>query len=345
MKIFTDLHHGDLYYSLHLLFEKRLGYELFRPIGYEWYHEGYWKIGDPYPKPFNTAKQYLDLKKGRFDPYTCLNGEHYIEDDIYYVFIPGHNYYQKAITLNKFKSMHFDIIMPTFPGHDRPFETLRNYFHPKAKIIMQMGNIGQRTHLPNVLHSCAYTRPLSHQHCLRYHQEINPDLFEYTDPPIGTKNIYSVVNLSPYLKIYNTYKKLISDANWKYYGSGSPDGPLSGARGVSEKMKEANIAWHLKPGGGVGHSTKGWMSIGRPMVTNMSQHRKAGGDSLALFEPGITCIDLDSGTTHENERLIRNLLDPEENLKWCNRVSRRFKDIVNYDVQEQEIRRFMEELV
>jgi hypothetical protein len=343
MKIFTDLHHGDLYFSLHLLFERRLGFELYRPIGLEWFDKGYWKIAAPYKNPRPTINQYLSIRPGVYDQYKNLNGQHYLKDDIYHVSIPGHDYYQKAITLEKFESMDFDIIMPTFPGHGSLFESLRNKYQPKAKIIMQMGNAGQKTHLPNVLHSNAYDSKPG-QHCRRYHQEINPDLFHYVEPPANERNIYSVVNCAPYIGIYKEYKQQVTDANWKYYGASSPDGALSGAKGVSKKMKEANIAWHLKPQGGVGHSTKGWFAIGRPLVTNMSQHKKAGGDTLALFEPGVTCIDLDSGTVQENIKKIRKLLDPEINLHWSKRVNKRFKDIIDYDRDEQRIRKFLENL-
>lgn len=344
MKIFTDLHHGDLYFSLHLLFEKRLGHKLYRPIGLEWFNAGYWLIAAPYGNRQDTINQFLDINQRGYDAYNNLNGNHYIEDDIYYIHEPGHNYYQKAITLKQFKNMEFDIIMPTYPGHDKPFENLRDRFQSKAKMIMQMGNIKQRTHITNVLHSCAYDRPQAHQHCLRYHQEIDPNHFYYIKPNEKTRNIYSVVNCAPYLQEYNKFKSHITDANWKYYGAGSPDGALAGAKKVGEKMREANVAWHLKPHGGVGHSTKGWFATGRPIVTNMSQHRKAGGDAMKLFVPGVTCVDLDSGSVHENEQKIKTLLEPDINQEWSERVYDRFKQVINYDADEERVKKFLENL-
>jgi len=344
VRIFTDLHHGDLYYSLHLLFEKRLGHELYRPIGLEWFDSGNWKIAAPYRNSRATANQYLEIRPGVYDQYKNLNGQHHFKDDVYHVWHPGHQYYQKAITLKQFKEMKFDIIMPTHPDHGGTYTSLRDRFHPQAKLIQQMGNAGQKTNLPNVLHSSPFPNCKNTQHCLRYHQEINPDLFYYSEPPNETRNIYSVVNCAPYLARFNQMKNLIRDANWRYYGSRSPDGALSGGKGVANKMHEANIAWHLKPKGGVGHSTKGWFAVGRPLVTNMSEHKKAGGDTLLLFRPGVTCIDLDSGTIHENEKKIRKLLDPEENLKWSKRVRKIFDEVINYDKQEEQVRKFLENL-
>lgn len=342
MKIFTDLHHGDLYYSLHLLFERRLGFELYRPIGLDWFNKGYWKIAEPYGNPKDTIGQYLDINKKGYIPYKNLNGQHYVEEDIYHVYTPGHDYYQKAITLEKFQEMDFDIIMPTFPGHDHPFERLRNKYHPKAKMIMQMGNKNQTTHLPNVLHSSAYPNPRPGQNCVFYHQEISPDLFSYTPPNPGTRQVNAILNLAADLNVFNRLKSNIYNADWKYYGAGCPDGALSGARGVSEKMKEANVAFHPKMG--VGHVTRGWFAIGRPIITRMSLHRQAGGDALKLFEPGATCIDLDSNTIHEAEKLVREALRPDKNLEWCKRVNKRFKQVINYDRDEIKVRRFLERL-
>lgn len=342
IKIFTDYHHGDLYYSLHRLFVERLGFELYRPIGLDWYSQGYWKVADPYPKPLQTVRQYLDINKGGYSSKN-LNGGNFLENGIYHIHCPSHEYYQRGITLEAFREIRFDIIMPTFPGHDVPYEKLRNLYQPGAKLVMQMGNAGQFTHLPNVLHSSAYPNPRPGQNCLFYHQEINPNFFSYTPLNVTTKNIYSVVNLAPDLQIYNNYKSLIKEASWKYYGAGCPQGPLSGSRKVSDKMKEANIAWHLKQG--VGHSTRGWFSIGRPLVTKMSLHSNAGGDTLSLFEPGVTCVNLEANSVNENCRIIRRLLEPEVGLRWSKRVNRRFRDIVDYDRDEVRIRKFLERLI
>ena len=40
--VFADYHHSGLYRSFELLFEKRLGGTLFKPIGWDWWNQGYW---------------------------------------------------------------------------------------------------------------------------------------------------------------------------------------------------------------------------------------------------------------------------------------------------------------
>ena len=43
--ILADFHHGDLFESHRLVFVDRFGWELCRPIGLEWFQEGYWGFG------------------------------------------------------------------------------------------------------------------------------------------------------------------------------------------------------------------------------------------------------------------------------------------------------------
>jgi hypothetical protein len=57
MRVLADFHHGSLLRSLVMLFEDRLGMELYRPIGLQWLHRGYWAISNLK----GTAKQFLDL--------------------------------------------------------------------------------------------------------------------------------------------------------------------------------------------------------------------------------------------------------------------------------------------
>lgn len=341
LKIFTDYHHGDLYYSLSLLFEKRLGFELYRPIGWEWFNQGFWKIAEPYGNAVDTIGQYLDINKDGYHPYRNLNGEHYVQDEIYHVYNPGHNFYHRAITLEKFKNMNFDVIMSTYEGHEDPFLRLKSLYQPNAVMLAQMGNVGQKSRLPNVIHSVPYL-PLPGQRAVYYHQEIDFNLYKYTPPNKGTKNIYSFVNLYPYPEIYALYKGLLSEIQMKYYGAGCPDGALSGCETVAKKMQEANIGWHLKPQDGFGHTALGWFASGRPVITTMKDVVRFGGEATSLFEPGVTCLDIEARTVHENCRVIRRMLDPGENNLWCENAYKRFREVVNYDLKALEIKKLLE---
>ncbi len=84
---------------------------------------------------------------------------------------------------------------------------------------------------------------------------------------------------------------------------------------------------------------------GRAVVTNMSQQRLSGGDALLMYEPGVTCLDIESFSIHDGERAIMEMLEPENQLKYNENAYRRFHDIVNYDEEGVEIKKFMENLL
>jgi hypothetical protein len=342
VKVFTDLHHNDLYFSLHRLFEDRLGWELYRPTGLDWFYQGYWKIAEPYGNAMDTVGQYLN--PGPVMPKPWIPGINYTDGDIYYMFDPVHEYYHKAITIDTFKLIKFDLILSTIQAHDQPYLDLQRKFQPNAKVAAQMGNTGQKTILSNVMHSVPYN-PRPGQNSVYCHQEIDPVFFGYTPPSTGLKNIYSVVNCFPYPELYNSFKSALPEVTMRAYGGGSPDGGLFGSKGVSAKMKEANIGWHLKPQGGIGHSSMGWLSIGRAVITNMSQHRSWGGDAVALFEPGVTCIDIEAYSANDCCSEIRRWLEPDENLRHSELAHRRFADVINYDDDETKVRNFLGNLL
>jgi len=67
MRVLADYHHHDLWESMEILFPERLGWSLIRPIGMEWFEQGYWNHerkwhGDA------VAKQYLEPWG---DDYAC----------------------------------------------------------------------------------------------------------------------------------------------------------------------------------------------------------------------------------------------------------------------------------
>ena len=98
-----------LYYSLYCLLEKRLGFELYRPIGIDWFNEGYWKIAEPYNNSIDTINQFLESDLISPERYhaTCGYYNHSCKDDIYHIYNPIHDYYQKAIKIETFKNLKF----------------------------------------------------------------------------------------------------------------------------------------------------------------------------------------------------------------------------------------------
>ena len=59
MRVLCDKHHADLFYGLQRLFEDRLGFTVYTPIGHEWWDEGYWRFGEGWGDD-RLARQFLN---------------------------------------------------------------------------------------------------------------------------------------------------------------------------------------------------------------------------------------------------------------------------------------------
>lgn len=349
MKVLADFHHQDLFYSLQLLFEKRLGWELYRPIGLEWYHEGYWNV---YPH-ISTAQQFLALDQA-IQPIVNINGqvfekshlvnkEYRCEDGIYYVLDTTKDKYQRAITLEKFKSMEFDIVLSSMPQHIEPFNKLIKLFQPKAKHIFQIGNPGWRTSsVQNILSSTLSWIPPAGMNTILYHQEFDLDVFRYESPTVR-KKANSYIHLMEQVNLLNQYRAALPDWEFTSYGAGFPD-CIHKTSDIADKMRGSGFTWHIKPlGDGYGHTLHDTYACGRPAIINTNHYRNMIG--AALLEDGVTCIDIGRRTVQENCSILNDLAnDPDKHLEMCENAYNRFKSVVNFDAEEVKLRKFLEDL-
>jgi hypothetical protein len=146
--VFTDFHHASLLQSFILLFEKRLGGKVFRPIGTQWFDEGYWKVYD-HPE---TVKQFLGINAATPDGTEPLNevvghipmteNQRILspEDGIYLCHDIDSDTTNKAVTFNTFHQLPIDIVIATLPQHIEPFKKLAAEHWNKPKFIYQIGN-------------------------------------------------------------------------------------------------------------------------------------------------------------------------------------------------------------
>ena len=343
MNVFVDKHHGALAESFRLLFEKRLGWTLLFPIGMEWFTQGFWKIGNPYPNPADTAKQYLGIDDRHWDQYKNLNGDFTIEDGIYNVYDPVHEIHQKAITLEKFKEMPIDIVISSIPAHDESFARLIREFKPNAKHIAHMGNIYQTTTVKNVMCSTVPYPTPPDQNVVFYHQEYSLDVFKY-EKPLNTRKIVNFVNLHPAGDIYNQLKNALPDFEFKSYGAGCPDGTITGIKNIAKIMSESTFGFHVKPGGdGFGHILWNWAFCGRPIITNFSDYRdKLGG---ILLQDGKTALDLEDRDFTANINRIVYHSQPDIHKQMCDDMYNLAKQNCDFDKEEQSIRKFLTNLI
>lgn len=337
----TEYHHGGLYYSLHLLFEERLGWELYRPIGYDWYEQGYWKIAEPYGNAQGTIDQYLAINDKGWIPYVNLNGNYKLDDNVYHVWDGENNFQHRAITFAQFKKMQFDFIMPTYPTHENWGELIQ--FQPRAKFLMQLGNEGQTTRARNVLSSVFAFQP-NHvdQKVFYYHQETSK-AFRYKEVAPSPQKITSFVIGLPERETFERFKNALPEYEFKAYGPGSLDGTLSTVEQMADEMRASTFGWHIKYADGYGHLLHQWYSIGRPVITRGSFYQgKTGG---LLLTDGETCIDLDKHSFEESLELIRYWSQPDNYARMSQAVRKRFLEVVNPDEEANRLKEWLQNIV
>ena len=342
MNIFCDFHHGGLYESLRLLFEERLGHQLFRPIGEEWFLEDYWKLAEPYSGSLETVRQFLSIEANGFSSEN-LNGINEYKDGIYYIKDPIHNTSYKAITLEKFREMDIDIVISSYQPHDITFAKLIKEYKPKAKHISQMGNIFQTTEVNNVLCSTkAYPIPAG-KNVVFYHQEFDLNIFK-PQSARPSNLITSFVNCLPKPELFDQYKSVLSEFDFKSYGISCRDGTINTLEEIGDIMKNSMFGWHIKPDGdGFGHIIHNWYACGRPVITNFSDYQgKLAGE---LLTDGITALNLEGHTFDENVERIKYFSQPDQYLYMSVNARYRFEQTVDFDKEAQDIKSFLTRLI
>jgi len=334
MKVFCDYHHGGLYHALHLLFEVRLGMELYRPIGMEWAEKGIWQYSTNPP----TQRQYLD-------PVNC----ELRKDGYYYWRDTSEEVDHRCLTFEQFKETDIDLILATVWQHTYSFKALQQVEKPRAKYIRLCGNSGEpmdwSVHRNLIDTTNLYQEPSG---CNRVvvHQEFPVDLF-YFQPPLREKKIRSYLNCfneTPYYPIFFQYKEKLPEFDWKIHGLNGPDGFITPVSKLAQSMRESSFIWHIKQHGeGFGHIIHNAFAVGRPTCTVKEYYQ--GKLIYPMLEDGITCLDLGSHTLEENCQRIKELSEPEKLLKMSETCRKRFLENVSFDKDEQKMRQFLSRLL
>lgn len=352
MRVFTDFHHTSLLRSLVLLFEERLGMEIYRPIGMDWFDDGYWAINNQ----ADTAKQFLSPDSQPLDNTPPLNelfdngiaGLYGAREGIHKVLDPGGKTSHWACTLDFFKNYRFDYVIASIPAHVPLYKNLIKLYNPQAKLIVQMGNNWSLDEYAgeNVLASIA--PQLGHPNAMFYHQEFDLEVFRDTPVP-PTRKVYSFLNVIRNSGIgwndYSELKRIMERLGWEFraYGGQCPDGNMNGAHETASKMREAAFIFHVKPGGdGFGHVIHNAYAVGRPLITRPSHYR--GQLAEQLLVPG-TFIDLDRyGRGEVKNILTRLMFDPDSLAQMGRSAAHRFDEVINYEAEAKEISEWLSTL-
>jgi len=346
MNVFCDLHHGDLYYSLHLLFEERLKADLFRPIGVGWFEKGFWKIAEPYNNAPDTINQFLGLPatwSTEVDPIQRY-GEDRLIDGVYHIPAKvGSEYYiQKAITFDKFLKTDIDVIVASHPGHYLPYAQLVRQYKPNAVYIKQIGNIAVRPE-GNVL--LAMNTPVPpNVNCLKYHPEAHKE-YCYTSPANHSviKSFIAAPLSEPNLTLFLEYEKLLPDFTFKMHGINGRDGVISGDL-MPQVMRDSAFVWHVKSTGCGGFVARQALACGRPCIIRKHYCHEHYTLTRDLFEDSVNCIDLDLGSTTENVEKIRYFSEPLRHVEMCKNTADKFKRDVNFDAEAENVKAFLQRL-
>jgi hypothetical protein len=349
MKIFCDMHHQDLYYSLQLLFERRLGWEMYRPIGVEWWKEEYWAV---YQHPA-TAEQFLGIYQADKEPTdvhgnplperALINKNYLVEDGIYYIKDPTREAITRAITLDRFKDMQFDVLLSSIPQHIQPYNQLISQYQPQAKHIFQIGNAwGRQPGVNNLLASTAPFPVPPDVNAVFYHQEFDLGVYKYTPLNQGTV-VNSYIHFMKELDVLGQFKQMLPHMSFNTYGAGMLD-CLHSADAMANAMASSGWTWHMKPGGdGYGHVLHNTFACGRPPI--VKTHHYTGQIGSQLLVDQVTCVDLSIRSLPEAAHLVHQItVDPACHAQMCENAYKRFCGVVDFDAEEHQIRYFLENL-
>lgn len=349
MKVLADYHHHDLWESLELLLTDRFGWELYRPIGLEWFHAEYWNHerkwhGDA------IARQYLE-PWGDDDP---VLGRHDRSHP---------NRWHKLLTLEQAREAEIDLVISTLAHNHEGMA--RFAAEIGATFAIQIGNVRfgaadmaeDRWDLAKFgLVSGVMPVAPSKPHIV-YHQEFDLNEFRPTPPlRFGPLVISSFVQCYPQTTF--AYERMTASAeaapefHWKVYGAyGSAPidryaaGNIDRCADVAKAMRQSDIAWHAKKwSDGYGHVLHNWAAIGRPLFGYEEYYRDQLGGPL--WVDGVTSFDIGRRTTDEVVQLLRMLAqDGDVHRKMCEAMAARFREIVNFDAEAEAIRALIEGMV
>lgn len=347
--VFTDFHHASLLYSLILLFEKRLGGSVFRPIGIDWYSQGFWKILDNPDK----VKQYLSIGDPDLNSvvgYYSIDGLK-TTNNLVYLLQDNSGFLNKGITMDLFFQMPVDIVIASMPAHVEPFYRLCQSHPNKPKLIYQIGNAWpiEAGLAPNVMASAIIKGVPEHIHFISYHQEFDlsvfyPD-FSYPNPNIYSfKNCFNVVeSYAEDWELFETVEKLMPAWTFKSAGFLCRDGRVDGHDKLAAQMREARFIWHTKYGGdGYGHVIYNSAAVARPMIVKMEYYRDKLGKELMI--DGETCLAIDGLNPHEIVNKILYYSDEKRYTTLRQNVYTNFKAKVDFDKEANALQNFIQGL-
>jgi hypothetical protein len=325
MRILCDRHHADLLYSLQLLFEDRLGVDLYVPVGHEWWDEGYWQFGICFGDD-RLARQYLNP-----DAYTPG------DDGQYTTFDSAHTERViRGVSLAAAKQMDWDFVLATVPENQVGFASFAASC--SARYLYHVGNTGQYVNWD--LNPTVLSNSTEHEGVLMMHQEIDS----------GAQGIYAYQPLQPEdartgrcfvnhffeMPGYGDFMEAeaqLHEFNFTLHGHDGRDGNIEPASRLAALMARSGWGWHDKSlSDGFGHVIHAWAAVGRPLIGRSRYYR--GKLAEPFWQHEETCIDLDLVSFHDALGLVRDIsADPARHRAMCEAMRAEFDRQVDYEAE------------
>lgn len=349
MRMLVDFHHSSLLRSLVMLFEERLGIQVYRPIGMEWYRQDYWSINDS-PE---TAKQFLSPESQPLDGTPQLNEFKAGMSSGVLVWDPGRVTYHRAITFEEFMDLDFDYVLSSIPEHEGTFDRLAEEHHSHPTRISHIGNYWmlEKYRGSNIMASAKLHPAMisaARQHVV-YRQEFDVDLFTPRMIEVITPQRLPMINtyvnvLGEKMQATRDFQSLRAAAGPHFglrsYGGQCEDGNLDGAESLGYHMRNAFAILHSKDGGdGYGHIIHNAICTGRPVIARMSQYRSTLVETL-LRE--VIFADLDTWDPQDVITRLRKFWGdlPLYQSHLLNQV-RIFQEYVNFADEAEAVKEFL----
>lgn len=305
--VLVDRHHADLLYALQLMFEDRLGYDLFVPMGHEWWDEWYWRFGAVFGDD-RLAQQFLAVQGEEIEPGLYLSfDDHHPERPVY------------GVSLERAKGMDWEAVVATVDDNQRGFHKFAT--EHAARYLYHIGNA--RQYIDEGLAPVILDGPqlFDFRRTFRYRK------------PVRMDRIVSFVNLLPFIQEvadgpYVCWERFVGlqerlpAYSFASFGHDCPDGLLKPVARIAEEMAHAGWAFHDKPtGDGFGHILANWAAVGRPLIGHASYYKGQWGESL--WEDKRTCLDLDRHSIEEAASMIEDTT-PEQHEWMCEAIREQF---------------------
>ncbi len=334
MNVFTEWHHGGLFHAMQMLFDGRIGMNLFGPVGLDWAANDFWGLSQ---NP-DTQKQYLY-------PLYCEKRD----DGFSYYHDKHEEIWQRRVSFEQFKSMRFDIILCTLQEDEERFRRLRDLYQPQAKYIRLCGNTGEQVNwslFDNFIDTTGLYRPPASCNTVQIHQEFPLEPF-HPEPPTEHKTIKNFMNQlheAGALPIWEQLKRDLPEYSFKMHGSGGDDGMIDGLTPLGDAMRSSAFVFMVKHHGeGYGHVIHNAYCVGRPVIAMKVFYKGKMAEHFLVDD--VTAIVIDENPWPKVLERIRFWSEPENHALMCKRSRELFERFVNFNEDELLFRKFLERLL